>query len=392
MTLLVAVLSCHGANGQRRVALPPVSGGNRVPINMTPSRMAFSRGGTELVYAVGNHLVIWSINDRKEVRLPDQHFGDAPGDFIRMLVMSPDGNWLSTGDHRGTINLWKWKSEVDQMTATEIAPPVETDPEAQYLGYSTWCAFSHDGRMLGWASLQSAAPNNDREFVIHLTELPSVQELGIIRWDYDMKKEAPVDIAWSQDDKSIQLAHSFRHRTRASCELRSWQVSTREPIKSADRSFPLVALGVPFSFRAEGKYLAFSNSLDGTLQLLELSSGRIQAFPATTRTRLTAWQEEYVISPDGRFMAVGQLDRAPINQPPLAVIWDLQERAIVARLPHEGAVQVFPGAFSPDNKYLATVVRNIWDTAPDPDETRATHFIWDLSPETGTEASNHSRP
>jgi len=353
--------------------------------------MAFSPDSSVLVASRGSELDVWDVASRRLLANVSGHEGR-----VWELEFSPDGKWLASGDVYGQIHLWRLLDRWQGLRPVELSPPtpggLKGDHAGQHAGEQTnrwtkvFLAFSPDSTALAWATRPIYSPARTGEPQIHLLEihvlsLPAVQQVAIASW-----KQAgsvfPTDIAFSPDGRQLWLVYLHLQRTREAIKVASWDAvpdsGQLRPLRSTLAGVFKRDIGSELvRFEAGGRLLAAVNTA-GLVTVLDMRSGQRGA---VCRVARVSARRQYAFSADGRLLAASvpagpDLAALSGSVGRVMAIWDTRTGAVVCQLLHPGACEVFPGAFSPDRRYLATVVR--YPAAP---EGRPSHFLWEL-PET----------
>jgi WD40 repeat protein len=273
--------------------------------------LAFSPDGTQLasVGYIDPIVKVWDVESFREMAT----FAGHP-EPIHRVRFTPDGRWLATCGHEGTVRIWQIGQEQPVAILTNGFPVSAED-------------ISPDGRLLAAAG-GPVFGHREAKGGLWLWDLPGRQRAHSLEGDLQDAREvafAPGGryLAAGLRDGSVRLWHPATGRF-----LQSWSAHSRAVFCLA--------------FSPDGRWLA-SGSLDATIALYDLSS------PARPWHRLlghTDWLYSLGFSPDGRTLASAALDGAP-------KLWSLATREVALTLRNPGG-PVTCLAFSPMTNLLAT--------------------------------------
>lgn len=287
--------------------------------------LSFSPDGKTLASAGRGDLTVrlWNVasgTSRKILRGHGTGKGFPPGPYVDGVAFSPDGNTVASAAHDLTARLWDASTGRQKrvLPCQGGAGPVLFSPDGKTLlvvgqralwdlgtdkkratirgvtGYHLRMAYTPDGKLLV-GTVDHAPPSSSFSL-----------------WDPDTGKKtitfrghakAVMEITFSQDGK--MAASTSMDRT-----VRLWDVATGKNTATFDKlpdcSYRLV-------FSPDGKILATASApslgrrttRDGTIRLLEVSSGRV----LTTLEGHTDVVPSLAFSPDGRLLASGSYDR-----------------------------------------------------------------------------------
>lgn len=248
-------------------------------------------------------------------------------DTIWGMAASPDGRWLATAAHDGSVKLWdaqKYSLLRSWQTPGELA----------------WCvAFSSDGRYL-------AAGGSD-------------EHTGVVRvWEVESGRER---CRWSGHRSLVRaLAFHPQHPWLVSCAtdgaIRVWDAEANQAVGLLHQ-FDQVVFGL--AFRPDGGRLA-ATCQDGMLALWDWGSNpRLMAPPDVQLHGHLAGIWGVTYSPDGRYLASGA-DNGVIT------LWDGRTDEHIVTL-RGATAQIRQLSFSRDSRLLAGAA---YDAAP---------IVWDIT-------------
>ena len=280
---------------------------------------------------------------------------------VNALAISPDSRLIATGGYGYELNLWDGATgELLRTFPTEgYAEEASFSPEGRYLA----CAGREHNQAYVW---DVATGERVDRFVIR-TDAAVVfspdgrciaaggyfhEPLRVWGWPSgelvrewpDIKRERPMNIAWSPD--STQLASARTDGTVLVLDVASGEVV--QSFTGHTRDIRRVA------FSPDGRLLA-SSGWDNTIRLWDLESGTLQHVLGSAHD----WVNMPAFSADSRRVATGGASAV--------LVWDCatgQPEAV--RMGHTAFVGNL--AFSPDGKHLVSVsadgTAKMWDAAP----------------------------
>ncbi len=162
--------------------------------------------------------------------------------------------------------------------------------------------------------------------------------------------------AFSADDRYVTLG--------SVATTQVWELATAKEVSRISEGTNSLAIS------PDGKYVALGN-LDGTIYVWEVS----------TATKVISMVHESIVgygivtsvafSPDGRYIASGSYDGT-------ARVWEIASGKEVARMTHDSVVTSV--AFSPDGRYVASgsedSTARLWEVATGKEVARMTHDGW----------------
>ena len=223
--------------------------------------------------------------------------------------------------------------------------------------------FSPDGKRLAFATWPGAEPGRPRppDSVIKVWEVASGKELLSLKWP----KQTVESLAISPDGKRLAAGSG----TGAGTRVRVWDAETgKELYMFGGLSGEAFCLG----FSPDGKRLAVgtrnfadqakNGRIVGEVRFWDLTTGQ----PAATWGPHGQYVRALAYSPDGKRLAVGFLDRAPVK------VCDAETGREALKLANQGVTpldQAQALAFSPDGTRLAAIASEketavkVWDAA-----------------------------
>ncbi len=343
--------------------------GHTLPIR----RVAFSADGRWIASASG----LWNARDPGEVIVWDAHTGQRRHTFVAQsgafygVTFSPDGMRLAAAGAARGVSVW------DMETGHE------EDFEASDIPHAS-VAFSPGGKLLAAAGFD----RNVRLWRVGTGELrpPLTGHTGRVscvafspdgKWLASTAANKTARIWDVESGESLQILKAAGNRCvaftpdgryLASCGydgatmgvVKVWEVGDQWN-ESVDQRIPTGEVSW-LSISPDGRYLALNNRRDGTVRVLETTTGRERRL-----LRAHAVVQGVAFGPDGRTLASGGTDR-------LVKLWDITEELPV--ITREDGAHVPAIAFSPNNKHLAIVGGY---NSNSPGRGSKTIQIWDVS-------------
>jgi WD40 repeat protein/DNA-binding SARP family transcriptional activator len=244
-------------------------------------RRAVSGAGDIFADATDNTLRVWDVETGAELQRMMGHT-----DKIWDTDVSPEGRWVASGSHDGTLRLWNLASG-DGEVLLDVTPQ----------GVRS-VAFSPDGRSLvvGLAKGASSTP----DYGLRILETETGQEVRRM----DGHKEAVSDVAFSPDGRLIL---SGGHD----------QTSIVWDAVSGEERYRLVghAAGILSVAFSPGGHLALTGATDGSLVLWDVDSGRaLRSYKniskPVTGLAFTPGGETFVVASDDDAVHEYRVDRS----------------------------------------------------------------------------------
>lgn len=243
---------------------------------------------------------------------------------VRTISLSPDGQYIATGNSDGWVRLWGLSSGklVTRFNHDEMVIDLAFDPNNLYLASS-----SKDGTARLW-SIKSG-----REI--------GRMTLGSENYDFREVRE----IAFSPDG---QYAAAISTGGRVCI----WNIE----IDALDKCFSTGAVGLGIAYSPDG--LSLATASENKVLVWDASSGERRwamahvDYLGNAKMDHWTWVMDIAFSPNGRYLASASRDGT-------ARIWDSKSGQEVVRLAHEGDLSGI--AFSPDSRLIAvaSLVGNI---------------------------------
>jgi RNA polymerase sigma factor (sigma-70 family) len=271
-------------------------------------KLAFVPDGKSLVSGDEDaRVIVWDLATHKE-----RFILDSRGWIGRSMALSPDGKTVAMGTAYNVIRLW------DVATGKERF----TDPPGHDASVHS-VAFSHDGKLLvtGGANRQ-----------IHVWDAVSR------RHQRQLQGQNAKAIAFSTDGKRLAAGWKW------DASARVWDVTTGEEVLKLAHDAALGVHGIAFA--PDGKALV---SLD---ELKAGSAGHLNVWDAATGKRLrqvllSLRPECLALSPDGKLAVIGGIADSPLR------LCDVQAGKELAPMPSQQA-GVVSAVVSPDGRLVAT--------------------------------------
>jgi WD40 repeat protein len=271
------------------------------------SKYVISTGGDETVR-------VWKIaNSMVAARFPHN-------ELVKTFAFSMDGKYIALGNNWGDIRV------VEVASGKEIASMNDNSSQIKSV------AFSPDGKYV--------VSGNDQKTAT-VWETSTGNKLFSVSHD-DGEYWNNVIVTYTLDGKYILTAAGDN-------SIRTWDASTGKDVARKDFN----DLG-NIAFGTDGKYLVSGSFLDGTVRVLNTSSG-------AEEKRMSHGSSVYAVafSPNGLYVAsAGRLDNT-------VRVWEASTGSLVRSIIHASPVESI--AFSPDSLYIAS------------GENDRTAHIWEIS-------------
>jgi len=282
-------------------------------------------------------------------------------DSVNVVVFSPDGRWVASGDSDGIIRVWKSTdgTEIARMEHDEAVTAIAFSPNGQWI-----ISGSTDDTARVWNVITSReiARMLHSNVVSYVAFNPDGQRVVSASWDGTVRVwEASTGIEISRMvHDGVVTAVAFSpdgHWLVSGGELsdataRVWDAATGEEITRVVHDRAVYAVAVS----PDGQWVV-TGDLSGNMSVWEAATG-------VEIARRTSGGSVFhvVFSPDGSWIASGSIAG-------IATVWETTTGREIARMAHEDEVEAL--AFSPDGRYLLS---GSWD---------GTARVWDAL--TGTE-------
>ncbi len=295
--------------------------------------------------------------------------------IVAGVVFAPDGKFIATGSHMGTVRLW------DPATGKELrswqahdggAIGLAVSPDSKMIATGSWDnsirVWDANGKLLR-TMLGHAKEVSRLAFSPDGKVLASGSKDGTVRlWDAATGAALSTITAHASEVRGIAYSPDGKHIATAGADklVYVWDAESGKRLVTCEGHTDEV-LSVAYS--PDGKLLATS-SKDGTSRLWDSATGK-----GKRSMKNVGWQERVAFSPDGKWLAVASGWGGLVN------LWDLTTEGDKTRWSAKmmNSVSV---AFSPDGKKLVGCgweagVR-VWDVATGKEEDTAAdgHTSW----------------
>jgi len=247
---------------------------------------------------------------------PAQVFVDLQHQFVASLSFSPDGKYLLSGGHDGTIRLWETASRRGLYVITINEPAVAIIPGVMSV------AFSPDGQFFATAI---------RDRTVRLWNTETGQQMKV----FSGHEAGLRSVAFSPDGT---LLVSGSHDT----SVRLWDLGLKEALPTILGTHDHDVMSTVFS--PDGMHV-FSGGIDNTIRVWATQSSNQKSSPIFAR--LSSAVSSLSLSQDGHRLAAGTAG------PPEVHIFDLETKQSILHFQHKGAVSSL--AFSPKGETIVSV-------------------------------------
>lgn len=246
-----------------------------------------------------------------------QVFVDLQHQVVASLSFSPDGKYLLSGGHDGTIRLWETASRRGLYVITINEPAVEIIPGIMSV------AFSPDGQFFATAI---------RDRTVRLWNTETGQQIRI----FSGHELGLRSVAFSPDGARLV---SGSHDT----SVRLWDLGSKEALPIVLGTHDHDVMSTVFS--PDGMYV-FSGGIDNTIRLwaTQLANQKSSSIFA----RLSSAVSALSMSQDGHRLAAGTT--GPGKE---VHIFDLETKQSILQFQHKGSVSSL--AFSPNGETIVSV-------------------------------------
>ena len=286
--------------------------------------LAFSPDGKTLASAgMGGTVRLWNMDTGEQVRSlvrlglanTDQEFPtvNQRRAWIDTLAFSPDGSTLASGDHHGTVQLWRVDDGKLLSTTKAHTNPISA------------LAFSRDKPIL---------MSVDREGMLHTWNASTGAQLstftlsGHVGWGFALGFATGgttlASVGWAPQDNTVQF----------------WDISRGKELTSV--MLPQSSVANAHAFSPDGEILASATDNMNIIELWDLHTSSLQA----TLRGHTWFVETLVFSPDSKLLASG-------GREGVIYVWDTNTGERKKTLEgHQISVNAL--AFSPNGRMLAS--------------------------------------
>jgi WD40 repeat protein len=293
--------------------------------------VAFHPDGDKLLSGADGILTLWDAKTGEQIRTFTGHKS-----LIFSIAVSPDGEWIASGDIDGKIIVWELETGEIIYRLNDHASGV---PSLQ---------FSQDGRLLVSGSWDAS---------IIVWEMATGEKIQTLRGhDFDVRR-----VDFLPDGKRLISVALDK-------KIIVWDIETgdKQHIYSDDR-YDISAS----TLSPDGQSIVTADYMTGVVQIREVETGEV----IETFTFQDAYIGGMAYSPDGQHLLLYDMNSDYL------FIWDMNARQIVHRLnEHYSYINQF--LFSPDGRYILTGSHDrmmiLWDVNNTPNQLKADSGLDDV--------------
>lgn len=299
--------------GQQRQVLEGHSGAV-MAVGFSPDGRRLATGGTD------RRVVVWNVETGETLQVLVTPHRRA----ITSVAFSPDGSSLATTGYDQTIQFWNLATQEPRELGTHAKPVrrLVFSPQGDWIATA-----AADGAVALWPT---AVGGSERK-------LPHAHG------------DAAYGVAFSPDGKRLASAGGDGR-------VKVWEVETGRMLYNLSAHRPWAAA---VAWSPDGNQLVTAGA-DRLVKLWQVGTEQ----PAAIFREARQVVYDVAVSPQGTRLLAVTMDPAQTGTPGEVLIWDLENRKLLARLTgHKGAV--WAGAFSPEGGTVATASNDgtvrLWD-------------------------------